>query len=73
MTSKLILGRMNAITYWGPKVSLARSEAVIELGKKLVAQLDADDDLLASWMAHDIAARMEAVCEFRSIVITDSV
>lgn len=52
---------MNATTCWGPKVSLVRSKAVIELGKKLVAQLDADDDLLASWMAHDIAARMEAV------------
>ena len=40
-------------------MSLTRSKAVIELGKRLVVQLDAEDDLLASWMAHDIAARME--------------
>jgi len=36
-------------------VSLARSDAVVALGKRLVAQLEADDDLLASWMAHHIA------------------
>jgi hypothetical protein len=42
-------------------VSLTRSEAVLELGKKLVAQLGTHDDLLASWMAHYIAERIEAV------------
>jgi hypothetical protein len=41
-------------------VSLKRSKAVIELGKRLVTQLDAADDLLASWMAHHIAERIEA-------------
>lgn len=41
-------------------MSLTRSKAVLELGKRLVAQLEADDDLLASWMAHDIAQRIEA-------------
>lgn len=38
-----------------------RSKAVLELGKRLVAQLDHGDDLLAQWMAHDIAARIDAV------------
>ncbi|MET3479461.1 hypothetical protein [Variovorax atrisoli] len=37
------------------------SKAVVALGKRLVAQLKQSDDLLAQWMAHDIAARMEAV------------
>lgn len=41
-------------------VSLTRSKAVLELGKQLVSQLDANDDLLASWMAHDIAQRIES-------------
>lgn len=41
-------------------VSLTRSEAVLELGKRLVAQLDADGDLLASWMAHYVAQLIEA-------------
>lgn len=41
-------------------MSLTRSKAVLDLGKQLVAQLDTDDDLLASWMAHDIAQRIEA-------------
>lgn len=41
-------------------MSLKRSKAVIELGKRLVTQLDAADDLLASWMAHHIAERIEA-------------
>jgi hypothetical protein len=41
--------------------SPARSEAVLELGKRLVAQLELGDDLLAQWMAHDIAARITAV------------
>lgn len=49
-------------------MSLKRSKAVIELGKRLVAQFDTADDLLASWMAHHIAERIEAadkapVCE----------
>lgn len=41
-------------------MSLTRSKAVLELGRRLVAQLEADDDLMASWMAHDIAQRIEA-------------
>lgn len=41
--------------------SPARSKAVLELGKRLVAQLELGDDLLAQWMAHDIAARIDAV------------
>lgn len=44
-------------------MSLTRSRAVIELGKRLVEQLDAEDDLLASWMAHDIAQRIQAAEE----------
>jgi hypothetical protein len=40
-------------------VSLARSKAVLELGKRLAAQLSEDGDLLASWMSHDIAQRIE--------------
>lgn len=40
-------------------MSLTRSSAVLELGKKLVAQLDCEDDLVASWMAHYIAQRIE--------------
>jgi hypothetical protein len=42
-------------------VSLTHSKAVLELGKRLVAQLGAGDDLLASWMAHDIAQKIEDV------------
>lgn len=41
--------------------SPARSKATLELGKLLVAQLNLGDDLLAQWMAHDIAARIAAV------------
>jgi hypothetical protein len=41
-------------------VSLTRSKAVVELGNRLVSQLDVDDDLLASWMAHYIAQLIEA-------------
>lgn len=44
-------------------MSLTRSEAVIALGKRLVAQLGAEDDLLTVWMAHhvaDLMARAEA-------------
>lgn len=37
-----------------------RSKAVIDLGKQLVTELDLDDDLLAQWMAHVIAERMDA-------------
>jgi hypothetical protein len=40
-------------------VSLTRSKAVLELGKRLVTQLDAEDDLLASWMAHYVAQLIE--------------
>lgn len=36
-------------------MSLTRSDAVVALGKKLVEQLGASDDMLASWMAHHIA------------------
>jgi hypothetical protein len=32
---------------------------VLELGKRLVSQLDAADDFLASWMAHYIAQRIK--------------
>ncbi len=38
--------------------SLNRSHDVLELGKRLVAELESDADLLAQWMAHDIAARI---------------
>lgn len=41
-------------------MSLTRSEAVISLGKRLVAQLDTDDDLLGSWMAHWLAELITA-------------
>ncbi len=41
-------------------VSLTRSEAIVELGKRLVADLNTDEDLLASWMAHDIAEKIAA-------------
>ncbi|APQ14536.1 hypothetical protein BJP27_18100 [Pseudomonas oryzihabitans] len=34
---------------------------MIELGKRLVTQLDLDGDLLAQWMAHDISARIDAI------------
>jgi len=40
-------------------VSLTRSSAVLELGKRLVSQLDVADDFLASWMAHYIAQRIK--------------
>lgn len=40
-------------------VSHTRSTAVLELGRRLIARLEADDDLLASWMAHHIADLME--------------
>lgn len=36
-------------------MSLTRSEAVIALGKRLVAQLGVEDDILASWMTHHVA------------------
>ena len=39
-------------------MSLTYSKAALELGKRLVADLEASDDLLASWMAHDVAQRM---------------
>jgi len=40
-------------------VSLTRSRALIELGKRLVSDLDVADDLLASWMAHYVAQRIK--------------
>lgn len=38
--------------------SLERSKAVIELGKRLVSQLELGDDELAQWMAHLLAERI---------------
>jgi len=38
--------------------SLERSRAVIELGKRLVAQLKLGDDELTQWMAHVLAERI---------------
>lgn len=40
--------------------SLDRSKAVIDLGKRLVAELKLGDDMMAQWMAHLIAERMGA-------------
>lgn len=40
--------------------SLDRSKAVIALGKRLVTQLNLGDDMMAQWMAHLIAERMDA-------------
>lgn len=40
--------------------SLDRSKAVIDLGKRLVAELKLGDDMMAQWMAHFIAERMDA-------------
>src|SRR5260221_8606675 len=40
--------------------SLSRSKAVLELGKRLVAQFEDKGDLLAAWMAHMIAERIHA-------------
>lgn len=44
-------------------MSLTRSSAVLELGKRLVSQLDVADDFLASWMAHYIAQRIKEADE----------
>lgn len=41
--------------------SLERSRAVIELGKRLIAQLKLGDDELTHWMAHVLAERIHAV------------
>jgi hypothetical protein len=41
--------------------SLDRSRDVIELGKRLVAQLSLSDDMTAQWMAHFVAERMASV------------
>jgi len=41
--------------------SHARSNAIIELGKLLVVQLELGDDLLAQWLAHDLAEHLRAV------------
>lgn len=40
--------------------SLDRSKSVIDLGKRLVAELNLGDDMMAQWMAHLIAERMDA-------------
>lgn len=40
--------------------SLERSKAVIELGKRLVTQLELGDDIPAQWMAHLLAERIYA-------------
>lgn len=42
---------------------LSRSEAVLQLGKRLVRQLDLNDsvDTLARWMAHTLAEKLVAV------------
>ena len=39
--------------------SLERSKAIIELGKRLVSQLELGDDELAQWMAHLLAERIQ--------------
>ncbi len=41
--------------------SLERSRAVIELGKRLIAQLKLGDDELTQWMAHVLAERIHNV------------
>lgn len=42
-------------------MSLTRSKAVLELGRRLASQLNTDGDLLASWMSHYIAELIDAV------------
>lgn len=42
-------------------MSYPRSKAVLELGARLVEQLEASDDFLASWMAHYIAELIDNV------------
>ena len=42
-------------------MSPIRSKEVLELGSRLVEQLDSGDDLLASWMAHYIAELIDNV------------
>jgi hypothetical protein len=49
--------------YLETTVPLKRSREVIELGKRLVSQLSVEDDLLACWMAHDIAGHIKAAEE----------
>ena len=39
--------------------SLERSSAVIDLGKRLIAQLKLGDDETAQWMAHALAERIQ--------------
>lgn len=46
--------------------SLARSDAVVQLGVRLIAELKAEDDLLAQWMAHEVAARISAIDSMKS-------
>jgi len=40
--------------------SLARSKAIIELGKRIAASMAEDEDLTAEWMAHLVAERIHA-------------
>lgn len=40
--------------------SLDRSKAVVDLGKRLVAELKLGDDMMAQWMAHFVAERIDA-------------
>lgn len=40
--------------------SLDRSKAVIELGKRIVAQMKLGDDVVAQWMAHEVAEKIAA-------------
>ncbi len=46
--------------------ALARSDAVIQLGVRLIAELKAEDDLLSQWMAQEIAARISAIDPMKS-------
>ncbi|WP_411562215.1 hypothetical protein [Pseudomonas shirazensis] len=41
--------------------SATRSKKVLELGKRLVIKLGLADDLLGQWIAHDLAARIDAL------------
>lgn len=40
--------------------SIARSKAVIELGRRIVAGLMLGDDVVAQWMAHLVAEKIAA-------------
>ena len=51
--------------------SLDRSKAVIELGKRIVANLTLGDDVTAQWMAHILAEKISAA-EDASETVRDS-